>query len=253
MGSVATFLDGRSKPADDPNLDTSFSDRVWRLLDRIDCRVVATDEEREAVYRLRYSAYLRDGTIEANPYERFSDPFDEFGNVYLLGLYLDGELASSVRIHVGSKEHGFPSLGVFPEFLQPEVDAGKIFIDPTRFVTDEEFARRHRALPYVTTRLCGMAARYFGAEHLLAAVRVEHQAFYRRIFNHRVVCEARPYPHLAKPISLMTIHYPTIAEEVHRRHPFFRSTYTERRMLFGRDRPVAEPKAENRNETTTPP
>jgi hypothetical protein len=48
------------------------------------------------------------------------------------------------------------------------------------------------------------------------------------------VCAPRPYPLLAKPIGLMTIDYQTVAEQVHRRYPFFRSTLFERRMLFER-------------------
>lgn len=32
----------------------------------------------------------------------------------------------------------------------------------------------------------------------------------------------------------MTIDYPAVAEDVHRRYPFFRSTLFERRMLFER-------------------
>jgi N-acyl-L-homoserine lactone synthetase len=219
--------------------ESSFSDSVSRLLDRIDCRHAVSDEEREAIFRLRYQAYMRDGSIFPNSSESFSDPYDGTGNVYLFGLYIDDELAGSIRIHVGSRKHPeFPTFEVFPDILQPELDTGKVIIDPTRFVTDERLARLHRGLPYVITRLCGMAARYFGADHLLAAVRAEHQAFYRRIFNHELICEPRPYPHLAKPISLMTIHYPTVWEDVHRRYPFFRSTFFERRMLFERTMPM---------------
>ncbi len=165
----------------------------------------------------------------------FSDPYDKAGNVYLFGLYIDDELAGSIRIHVGSREcPNFPSLDVFPDILRPELDAGKVIIDPTRFVTDENLARVHRGLPYAVARLCGMAAQYFNADHLLAAVRVEHQAFYRRAFNHQVICEPRPYPHLAKPISLMTIHYPTVWPDAVRRYPFYGSTHAQRRMLFER-------------------
>jgi hypothetical protein len=32
----------------------------------------------------------------------------------------------------------------------------------------------------------------------------------------------------------MTVHYQTVADDVHRRYPFFRSTFFERRMLFER-------------------
>ena len=61
--------------------------------------------------------------------------------------------------------------------------------------------------PACPTRRCGwrrLAAEHFRAEHFLVAIRTEHQAFYRRTFHHRLICDARPYPLLAKPISLMT-------------------------------------------------
>jgi len=245
MGQLATSYRARSTVSDHASTENTFSDSVMRLLDRIDCRPAETDAEREAIFRLRYQAYVRDGSIVPGPSGTFSDPYDEKGNVFLLGAYLDGRLASSIRLHIASREHPIcPSLDVFPDILQPELDAGKILVDPTRFATDPELARVERGLPYVTTRLCGMAARYFKADHLLAAVRAEHQAFYRRIFNHQQICEARSYPLLAKPITLMTIHYPTVSEQVHRRFPFFQSTFVERRALF--ERRPAEPASGHR-------
>jgi N-acyl-L-homoserine lactone synthetase len=240
MGPVAASrrspsVESRSEGSRTEGSYGSFSDSVTRLLDRIDYRRADTDEAREAIFRLRYQAYVRDGTISPNAAGTFHDRYDDTDNVYLFGLHVDGELASSIRIHVASREHPhFPTLDVFPEYLRPQLDAGKIIVDPTRFVADERLSRIHRALPYATLRLCGMCARYFKADELLAAVRSEHQAFYRRIFQHRMVCAPRPYPLLAKPIGLMTIDYPVVAEGVHRRYPFFRSTLFERRMLFER-------------------
>jgi hypothetical protein len=213
---------------------SSPSDRVWQLLDKIDCKLADTSEQREAIFRLRYQAYMRQGIISQNSSGTFSDPYDEKGNGFLFGLYIDGELASSIRVHVASKEHpDFTSLEVFSDFLQPELDAGKIIVDTTRFVTDETFSRLYRALPYATMRVAGMACEYFRADYLLAAVRSEHQAFYRRVFHHQLVCEARPYPGLTKPLGLMTVHYPTFVDQVHQRYPFFRSTLFEQQMLFG--------------------
>ena len=181
MGRLATFShQSRAAFTDHSASESSFPDRVAQLLDRIDYRLADSDEQREAIFRLRYRAYLRDGGISPNPCETFSDPYDETGDVYLFGLYIDDELASSIRIHVASKDHpDFPGLEVFRDFLQPELEAGKVLIDSTRFVTDENQARLHRALPYATLRLSVMAAGYFGADHLLATVRAEHQAFYR--------------------------------------------------------------------------
>jgi N-acyl-L-homoserine lactone synthetase len=234
MGSVEDFpCRSRTGVADQVTSEDAFCSRVTRLLDRIDCRIVESDKDREGIFRLRYEAYLRDGGIAPNLSKSFSDRYDDIGNVFIFGLYMDGALVSSVRIHVASKEHPeFPSRDVFPEILQPKLDAGYVMVDTTRFVVDEKFARLHRALPYATLRLSGMVAHHFHADYLLAAVRPEHQAFYRRVFRYEQVCEPRPYPMLTKPVCLMMVSYPTFVEEVHRRYPFFRSTYTERRLLF---------------------
>jgi N-acyl-L-homoserine lactone synthetase len=215
--------------------ENQFCRSVARLLDRIDCRRADAGEQQEAISRLRYRAYLREGAISRNSSETFSDPYDETDNAYVFGLYIEDELASSIRFHVASRERpACPSLEVFPDLLQPLLDAGNVIIDTTRFVVDENLARRHRALPYATLRLGWLASSYFGVDHCLAAIRVEHQAFYRRTFQHRLVGGPRPYPHLEKPICLMTVHYQTVADDVHRRYPFFRSTFFERRMLFER-------------------
>jgi hypothetical protein len=228
----------------------SFSDRVSQLLDRIDCRPAGSAEDREAIFRLRYESYLREGAIAPNFLGSFSDPYDEADNAWLFGLYLDGELASSLRLHVATADYrDCPSHKVFADLLEPELDAGKVVIDPTRFVTNRRHSRLWPGLRYATARLAWLAADYFEADHLLAAVRAEHQAFYRRTFNHRLICAPRSYPLLEKPISLMTVHYPSVAREVHQRYPFFRSTFFERRMLF--DRELRLPQIPFASETVT--
>jgi N-acyl-L-homoserine lactone synthetase len=217
----------------------SFSDRVAELLNRIDCRRIVSGEDREAVARLRYQAYLREGAISPNFSKTFSDAYDDSENAWIFGLYIDGELASSIRIHVASEDEPlFPSLEVFADLLEPELKAGKTIVDPTRFVTDPKLSRLYPGLPYVTLRLCWLAAEYFSAEHFIVAIRAEHQAYYKRVFNHRSICGPRPYPLLKKPITLMTVQQSLVAEQVHRRYPFFRSTFFERRMLFERYLPV---------------
>ena len=215
---------------------SSLSDRVAQLVDKIDYKLADSSEQREAIFRLRYRAYMREGAISPNSSGTFSDPYDEKGNGFLFGLYIDGELASSIRVHVASKEHpDFTSHEVFSDYLQPELDAGKVIVDTTRFVTDENFSRLYRALPYATMRVAGMACDYFGADQLLAAVRDGAPSILSAsIFHHQVICEARPYPGLTKPLSLMTAHYPTFVGQVHQRYPFFRSTLSEQQRLFER-------------------
>jgi hypothetical protein len=121
---------------------------------------------------------------------------------------------------------------VFRDELEPLLEKGATIIDPTRFVIEEQAARMYSKLPHATVRVPCMAAEYFGAEYILATVRVEHQPFYKRFFGHQVICEARPYPSLAKPISLMLLDFRKAELTVWDRYPFLRSTVEERRALF---------------------
>ncbi|MGD0316725.1 MAG: hypothetical protein ABSB37_12405, partial [Xanthobacteraceae bacterium] len=65
----------------EPDQEKDFSARIAQLLARIDCRRADTGEQREAIFRLRYQAYLRDGSIFPNSSGSFSDPYDKAGNV----------------------------------------------------------------------------------------------------------------------------------------------------------------------------
>lgn len=221
--------------------EVSFTDRLALLLARTEYRRADSSMQRNAIFRLRYEAYQREGAIETNASGVFTDPFDETGNVYIFGLRVDGELSGAIRLHIASNRHPeFPTGEVFPEQLLPEIEAGRVIVDVTRFVADWKLARVHRGLPYITLRIAWLAAEYFGGDHILAAVRLEHQAFYRRAFNFHLACAVRPYPLLTKPVGLMMLNFPTAKDYMYRRYPFFHSTVAERRALFERS-PAAEP------------
>ena len=219
----------------------TLSDRVLSLLERVDYRRADTPEDREAIYRLRYAAYLREGAIVPNASERYCDALDDTDNNWTFGVYIDGQLASSIRLHVATRQSPvLPALNVFSDLLSPEIAGGKTIVDPTRFVVDRAASRRYPELCYVTTRLAWLASEFFNTNLLLATVRAEHQAFYQRVFGHRLICEPRHYPSLTKPICLMALDYALARERVVQRNPFFRSTVFERRMLFARAPALAQ-------------
>jgi len=239
MNAVALAYARERKPTREQEAPSELAVRVFQLLERVDYRLAESEEERAAIGHLRYEAYLREGAIDPDPSQSFTDPHDGDSNAWTFGVYIDDELAASLRLHVATKDCPvFPTLSVFPDLLEPEVQAGKTIIDPTRLVTDQRLARIYPSLPYIALRLCWMAAMHFEADLSLAAVRPEHQAFYRRTFNQRPICEPRPYPLLSKPISLMAVDHKTVADYVYRRYPFFHSSHFERRMLFERTAPL---------------
>jgi hypothetical protein len=211
-----------------------LTERVTKLLERVECRRVETPDALDAIFALRYHAYLREGAIQPKPEKRFSDDDDKADNVWIFGIYLQHELISSIRMHVATPRHpDIPAAHVFADILRPEIEAGKVIVDPTRFVADYYYARRFPELPYVTTRLVVMAGEYFNADYLLATVRAEHQAFYKRVFGGDVVCAPREYPNLGKPISMMMSPRAQVMDYINRRYPFFASTAFDRTALFG--------------------
>jgi hypothetical protein len=216
--------------------------RSSALLDRVDYRLAETEAEKEAIYSLRYRAYLREGAIEPRADERLTDRFDDLPNSWIFGIYLDGELTSSIRINVATPDnHDTPAVDAFRDLLEPELAQSKVIVDPNRFVADPVRRTRYPELPYMTLRLAYVACTHFAADIGTATVRKEHQAFYRRVFLHKPLCQPRPYPTLTKPLCLMAVDYPKMCEKVFQRYPFFRSSASERQTLFkrGSDRHLA--------------
>jgi hypothetical protein len=214
---------------------TSLFVREVGLSDRVDYRVMETPEEKDRIYLLRYNAYLHGGVTAKSESQRVSDHFDDAPNAWILGVYVDGELCSSIRLNVLTSECRISgSTELFGDVLHPRLDQGEVFIDPLRFAADPEKARRFPELPYLTVRLAYMACEHFNADTGLALVRAEHQAFYRRVFMHEVIAEARSFPGFLPKVALMASDFRARHEQVLARFPIMRSSAFERRKLFVR-------------------
>jgi hypothetical protein len=211
--------------------------RGGALFDRVDYRLIETPEEKDRVYLMRYRAYLQGGLISPSESLRVSDHYDDAPNAWTFGVYVDGELCSSLRLHILTPELRMSyATELFGDILHPRLDQGEIFVDPARFVADPEKAQRFPDLPYLTVRLAYLACEYFGADTGLALVRAEHQAFYRRVFLNEIIAEPRAFPNVTKKVALMASDFRVVREPVMARFPIMRSSAFERRMLFQRDR-----------------
>lgn len=211
-----------------------FSGTLIDLLDRVEYRRVSPDVQYDPVYRLRYEAYRREEFIPINGEEIVRDEFDDLPNAYCFGVYIDGELVSSVRFHYLTPDYRTsPSYSVFPDVLGPMLDAGATILDPGRFTADYEASLAYPALPYLTLRLPTIAVQYFNVRYVLSTVRAEHAAFYRRVYRSEQLADERFYHGLSFPMVLMACDIPVMYEDMLRRYPFFRSTPEERQRLFG--------------------
>ncbi len=217
-----------------PTNDSAFADDINDFLERVEYRAALRDFERQSIYRMRYSAYAKEGALPPGAPEIFKDRYDDAANGVTYGVYVDGALASSMRFHILGPNHpDAPAMQVFASELQPLVDVGRIILDPTRFVVDVARVRLFPKIPYATVRLALMACEYFETDFCLATVRDEHRSFYKRLFGKPTEFPTRPYPMLAKPIGLMTFDLSLVLPRAHIRYPFLCSTPEEREQVFG--------------------
>ncbi|MFC3704098.1 hypothetical protein ACFOOL_04945 [Devosia honganensis] len=231
-------IDPDSAAAARAGAPSRFSDSLMDVLDRVSYARVDPGVIDDPIYRLRYRAYTREGFMDHNPEEICIDDLDETPNGMSFGIYIDGALVSSIRLHHLTREHrASPSMKVFPDVLGPMLDRGMTFIDPSRFTADHEASLAYPAMPFLTLRIAAMASVHFAVDQCLALVRPEHGPFYKRVFGSEQIGETRAYPGLYFPVALYGASVDSIRSRVARRFPFFLSTAEERSLLFSQTGP----------------
>jgi len=156
---------------------SAFAARVARLLERVEYRRADSSQDKEAIFRMRYEAYAREGFIEPNGSGLFTDADDECPNAWLIAVFIDGALASSIRLHIASRPDQFlPVSKGFPDIIMPRLEAGDLIIDASRQTSRIEFTRTYPFLPYITMRSAFIAEDHLGGDFITAACRPEYRA-----------------------------------------------------------------------------
>jgi len=202
------------------------------LFGNIDYRVARTQGEKEAIYALRYQAFLKSGLIPESDDKRVTDKYDDAMNSWVFGVYVAGHLKGSIRIHLLTKECR-ESLCVdrYGDILNPRLDRGEVFIDAARFVGDPDIDMLE--LPYMIMRLAFVACEAFDVDTELAACTPEHAKFYSKVFLHKQLTQPATFPGVNHQGVLMASDYKAVRDRLCQRLPILRSSAFERRMLFG--------------------
>lgn len=210
-----------------------FAQTLTDILEHITYRRVALEDQLDPVYRLRYEAYRREDFIPINSQRVSGDKYDHTPNAYCFGVYHDEELVSSIRFHHVTREQNFsPSRSIYPELIDPLLEQGKAFIDPSRFTADHDASLAIPALPFLTTRIIVMASDFFNVDYCMSTVRPEHGAFYKRVFNSEPWGDLRYYDGLNFPVQAFVADVPKVLPGIYSRFPFYRATLAEQKLLF---------------------
>lgn len=214
----------------------SFDEKILRLLDRTEYRLIRTPEDFEEVGRLRKQAYDRRQVYSYRFEKPILDAVDHDPASMTFGIYIDEVLTASIRLHVVTPEHRVsPALDMFPSHLSPLLDQGLRFIDPSRFTVDLDRARELPGLPHITLRPAVMATRYFNADYCLSCVKKEHAQFYRRTFRATAVAGPIRHPEMMVDAVLFTSSRASF-DDICERYPFYSYLPQEAELLFGQQR-----------------
>lgn len=212
---------------------SQFGQTLTDLLDDVSYRRVNLEEQFDPVYRLRYEAYRREDFIPLNSQKVAGDKYDHTPNAYCFGVYVEDRLVSSIRFHHATPEcRHSPSRSIYPEYLDPWLDEGKSFLDPSRFTADHDASLALPGLPFLTTRIIAMAIHHFKVDYCMSTVRPEHAAFYKRMFRFQPLADIRYYEGLKFPVKALYVDAHKWLQDVYSRYPFFRSKPEERTLLF---------------------
>jgi hypothetical protein len=212
-----------------------FADRVAEMLERVEHRPAMCEADREAAYRLRYEAYLRQNLLnERLDAMLYDEVYDKSPNSLITMTYIEGELASTVRVHVITDEAAVsPALDVFPDVLAPRLGGRRVIIDPSRLAARADMARRFPELPYFALRPPWMAAHHFNANFIVVSCAIGHVGYYRRTFRAQTWSDLRSYPKVTAKVVCVGLEFAAEREGVEARYPSFRSTPAEREAIFG--------------------
>jgi hypothetical protein len=214
---------------------SSFARNILSLMERTEYRRCESGEDLEDAYRLRYRAYHSNDMIPDCASGMIRDDLDEQPNAFTFGIYVDGQMVSTLRLHHVSAAHPeCPSTSAFGDIVRPMIAAGRTFIDPSRFAADPAWARDYPQIPYITLRLAIMGSEHFEVDDCLITIREDHALFYKRTFSAEMLSEARPYPGVFNRVQLFRSSLAVNLKRTLERFPFFRSTPMEQRMMFAK-------------------
>ena len=212
----------------------SLTRRIEQILPSLEYRRMVEVEDREAVYRLRYEGYRREGRIGDRAHRSLHDADDERPNTDSYGIFVRGMLVATIRLSILTPLYPHsPSGDVFGDVLLARVRAGKVIVDPTRLVISPRAMGQFPEMPWLTVRVPIMACIHFGADECLSTVQPQHKAFYERIFRVSRLGEPYYYAPLDMHLELLVNSARTMIDDLRERYPFLHSTYLQRRQLFG--------------------
>ena len=175
---------------------------------------------RDEIYALRYRAYRKEEAIEANNIEAFEDQYDHQPNNVLWALTLDEKVVGSIRTtwFDPADPHPIPEMHAYSEEISRLVPFGVRMLSGNRLVTEPTLAAMSAQFVFFLL-MHHMVVAQKRADWAVAAARINHLAFYRRVLRLERASEGKPYPGLCCPMYLMACDFKANIDSVMEKMP----------------------------------
>jgi hypothetical protein len=197
---------------------------------------MTTEEEVEQVFRMRHDAYKAAKHIDGIESGIWTDQADTCPSASLVGVYVGGDLAASIRLHrLDSLDAQSTAVTVFPNEMATRFKTGVTCSGTNRLSCDARFLKKFKALPLATIRVTGLHAYHYGCSYSLAAVRDQHEPFYKRILGAKRWNEGDGvhFKGTTMILHLLASCMDDMRVRCYRDRQYFLSTKEERSALFG--------------------
>jgi hypothetical protein len=199
---------------------------------------MTSPEDLEHLVRWRYENFMASKSVSNRDRtaEEFDDHKDCLPTARTVGLYLDGRLVASMRMHALNAENfNIEALDVERDRVEREVARGRRFVVASRWITDPAFSNL-MPLTVAATRITCLAAGYHDADYLLSTSRESHARMYARMQDAKIWSEkAVAVPHYNYLYHLIASDFHAFRERMHLDRQAYLSSARERSEMFAPD------------------
>ncbi len=165
-----------------------------------------TEGDFRAIGHLRYRCYRAEGLIDADEEQVFLDEFDYAPGARTYGVYVDGAIVSSIRLHIlRGEEDRSATFEAFSDIISPMLGSGMTIVDGARFVVDPTIGEKRLSVAWQTLKICLRVADEINADFGVAAVRLAQVHLYEKIYNFSQMAEPREYCQLNAKLALIGV------------------------------------------------
>lgn len=156
-----------------------------KFLSRCTYRPMTEDSDKELLLRWRWENYRSAGRLESDSItmEDFEDGLDDLPTARTVAMYVDGNLASAIRVHAINEDVG--NVGIVhlkSDRVEGEVRDGVRFLYASRWISDPRYSATMPAIVSAMRITC-LAAGYHKADKILSSSRENHVKMYHRIYG----------------------------------------------------------------------